>query len=93
MKLKLWENAKRLKVGLMSMGIEVEDTNVPIVAWTMNSKAEMQKLQSDLMKKNIVIQYIQYVGAGTNGALRIVVFSSHTSEQIDNLIYELKKIV
>ncbi len=93
MKLKLWENANRLKTGLKNIGIEVEDTNVPIAAWTMNSKAEMQKLQSDLMKKNIVIQYIQYVGAGTNGALRIVVFSSHTSEQIDNLIYELKKIV
>jgi len=92
-RLKLWENAKRLKTGLRNLGIEVEETNVPIVAWTMNGKTEMQKLQNELMKKSIVIQYIQYVGAGENGVLRIVVFSSHTSEQIDNLIYELKKII
>ncbi|MFA5803301.1 MAG: pyridoxal phosphate-dependent aminotransferase family protein [Melioribacteraceae bacterium] len=93
MKLKLWENAKRLKTGLRNLGIEAEDTNVPISAWTMNSKLEMLKLQNELMKKNIVIQYIQYIGTGEKGALRIVVFSSHTSEQIDNLIYELKKII
>lgn len=93
MKFKLWENAKRLKTGLKNMGIEVEDTNVPIAAWTMNSKSEMQKLQRDLIKKNIVIQYMQYIGAGTDGALRIVVFSSHTADQIDNLIYELKRIL
>ncbi len=93
MKFKLWENAKRLKTGLKNLGVDVEDTNVPIAAWTMNSKSEMQKLQNELMKKNIVIQYIQYIGAGEKGALRIVVFSSHTSGQIDNLIYELKKII
>lgn len=93
LRLKLWNNAKRLKTGLRNLGIEVEDTNVPIVAWTMNDKSEMQKLQKELMRKNIVIQYIQYVGAGEKGALRIVVFSSHTSEQIDNLIFELKKII
>ena len=93
LRLKLWDNAKRLKTGLKNIGIEVEDTNVPVAAWTMNSKSEMQKLQTDLMKKNIVIQCIQYIGAGANGALRIVVFSTHTFEQIDNLIYELKKII
>jgi 7-keto-8-aminopelargonate synthetase-like enzyme len=93
MRLKLWENAARLKTGLRNLGIEVEDSNVPIAAWAMNSKSEMQKLQKELMKKNFVIQYIQYIGTGEKGALRIVVFSSHTFEQIDNLIYELKKII
>ncbi|MBI5730782.1 MAG: aminotransferase class I/II-fold pyridoxal phosphate-dependent enzyme [Ignavibacteriales bacterium] len=93
MKLKLWENAKRLKTGLKNLGIEVEDSNVPIAAWAMNSKSEMQKLQNELMKKNFVIQYIKYIGTGEKGALRIVVFSTHTFEQIDNLIYELKKII
>ena len=93
MRFKLWANAKRLKNGLKSIGIEADDTNVPIAAWSMKSRSEMEKLQNDLMKKNIVIQYIQYIGSGTDGALRIVVFSSHTHEQIDNLLYELKKII
>ena len=93
LRLKLWENAKRLKTGLREIGIEVENTNVPIVAWTMSSKSDMQRIQKELMKRNIIIQYIQYIGAGENGALRIVAFSSHTSEQIDNLLHGLKKII
>ncbi|MBA4405918.1 hypothetical protein C0389_01455 [bacterium] len=93
MRIKLWENAVRLKNGLRNLGIEVEDTNVPIVAWTMNTKLEMQKFQHELMKQNIVIQYMQYVGAEEKGALRIVVFSTHTNNQIEKLIYELNKIL
>ncbi len=93
LKQKLWENAGRLKCGLRNIGIETDNNNVPICAWTMNSKIEMQKLQQELMKKDIVIQYINYVGSGKQGALRIVVFSSHTNEQIDNLLSELKKII
>ncbi|OGU69029.1 MAG: hypothetical protein A2499_08805 [Stygiobacter sp. RIFOXYC12_FULL_38_8] len=92
-RIKLWENAKRLKAGLRQLGIEADETHVPIAAWTMKSKSEMEKLQKELLKKNIVIQFIQYVGAGDSGALRIVVFSTHTAEQIDNLISELKRII
>lgn len=92
-RIRLWENAGRLKAGLRQIGIETDDTTVPIAAWTLKNKSEMEKLQKDLLKKNIVIQFIQYVGAGDSGALRIVVFSSHTNEQIDYLLDELKRIV
>ena len=92
-RIKLWENAKRLKAGLRQIGIEADESHVPIAAWALKSKSEMETLQQELLKKNIVIQFIQYVGAGDSGALRIVVFSTHTPEQIDNLIYELKRII
>lgn len=93
LRIKLWENAGRLKAGLHKIGIETDDTNVPIAAWTLKTKFEMEKLQQELLKKNIVIQFIQYVGAGDSGALRVVVFSTHTNEQIDNLLDELKRII
>ena len=93
MRIRLWENARRLKLGLKKLGIEIDDTNVPVVAWTMKSIGEMENVQSDLMKKNISIQLINYIGAGETGALRIVVFSSHTNEQIDGLLYELGKVL
>ncbi|PKL82265.1 MAG: hypothetical protein CVV24_11040 [Ignavibacteriae bacterium HGW-Ignavibacteriae-3] len=93
MRSKLRDNAKRLKTGLTNIGVKVEQSDVPIAAWTMNNKMVMQKLQNKLMEKNIVIQFIQYVGAGEKGALRIVVFSSHTNDQIDYLVDELKKII
>lgn len=93
LKIQLWQNAHRLKNGLRNIGIDVTNSNVPIVAWKLNNKLDMEKLHKELMKKGILIQFINYVGSGNNGALRIVVFSTHSNEQIDNLIYELKKII
>lgn len=89
----LWANAEKLKTGLQTIGLSTNKSIVPIAAWTMKSKSEMEKLQKELMKKEILIQFIQYVGAGDSGALRIVVFSTHTNDQIDNLIDELRKII
>ena len=54
---------------------------------------EMKKVQHELFNRGLAIQYMQYVGAGTEGVLRVVVFSTHTSEQIDRLLFELEKIV
>jgi 7-keto-8-aminopelargonate synthetase-like enzyme len=93
MRTKLWLNANRLKSGLAQIGIKTDDTSVPIAAWKMKSVAEMQKIYNELKKKDIIIQLINYVGAGDGGALRIVVFSTHTNEQIDNLVCELKRIL
>lgn len=90
---KLWANSKRLKNGLQSIGIITNETIVPIAAWAMKSKNEMEKLRKELMKRNILIQFVNYIGSGNLGVLRVVVFSSHTSEQIDNLIFELNKII
>lgn len=93
MRTKLWLNANRLKTGLADLGIYTDNTSVPIAAWKMKSLAEMQKIQSELKKKDIIIQLINYIGAGDGGALRTVVFSTHSNEQIDNLINELKRIL
>ncbi len=45
------------------------------------------------MQRGIAIQRIRYVGAGSEGALRVVVFSTHTPEQINRLLEELGKLV
>jgi 7-keto-8-aminopelargonate synthetase-like enzyme len=51
----------------------------------------MAELQQNLLKEEIFIQYTKYQGAGSEGVLRIVVFSTHSSHQIDRLIRTLKK--
>lgn len=89
----LWENAKYLKSELRKIGIETNETVVPIVSWSLKNKELMQKVHRELMEKGFLIQYINYMGSGENGALRIVVFSTHTKEQIKNLIYELNRIL
>ncbi|MCX7876069.1 MAG: pyridoxal phosphate-dependent aminotransferase family protein [Melioribacteraceae bacterium] len=93
LKNKLWENAKYLKSKISELGIEVKINHVPIVAWNMKSKKELTKIQDYLIENKIILQSSNYIGAGENGVLRIVVFSTHTKEQIDYLIYTLKKII
>ena len=92
-KIKLWENAHRLKNGLRKLGFETNDSYMPVAAWKLNSSAEMKRVQQELFNRGIAIQYIQYVGTGTEGVLRAVVFSTHTSEQIDSLMFELGRLV
>lgn len=93
LRIRLKENVKRLKTGLKNLRIEVEETTVPIAAWTMKNKSDMISIRKELMKKNILIQHLNYIGAEEDGALRIVVFSTHSAEQIDNLLSELKAIM
>lgn len=89
----LWSNARRLKAGLRQMGFAVEDSPVPIAAWTLGSPEQMDRVQGELMRRGICIQRAHYPGGGAAGVLRAVVFSSHTAEQIDRLLAELSRLV
>jgi len=93
MRTKLLENARRLKAGLRGLGLPVEDTSFPVAAWKLKSVAEMDRVHQGLIDRGIMIQRISYVGTGAEGVLRAVVFSTHTNEQIDRLIAELKTLV
>jgi len=93
MRQKLWQNARRLKSGLKKIGFETEDTSVPIAAWTLKNEDEMKRVQCQLMDRGISIQFTHYIGAGPNGVLRAVVFSTHTEAQIDHLLSELNKLI
>jgi len=91
MRLQLWKNARSLKAGLESLKIPTDNTMLPIVAFTSGNSAQMEEIQHKLFEEGIFIQYARYHGAGSEGVLRIVVFSNHTKDQIDTLINSLKK--
>ncbi|MEW5844596.1 MAG: pyridoxal phosphate-dependent aminotransferase family protein [Bacteroidota bacterium] len=90
---RLYSNAKLLKDGLKQIGIEVEDSVVPIAAWSFGNRNEMQKFVYELFKSGYIVQLINYVGSGEDGAVRIVVFETHTQEQIKGLLEQIKKII
>ena len=90
---RLWDNATYLKKGMKDMGIPVADNYLPIVTFVTGNSGEMEKIQQRLMEKGIYIQFVKYVGAGSDGVLRMVVTSSHTKEQIDFLISSLRKLL
>jgi 7-keto-8-aminopelargonate synthetase-like enzyme len=89
----LWRNARQLKAGLKKMGFDQDDSPVPVAAWTLKSGEEMDRVHQKLMERGIAIQRTRYVGAGPNGALRAVVFATHTPEQINHLLGEMKTLV
>ncbi len=90
---KLWDNAKRLKNGIRAMGFAVNNTNVPVVSIALKKAEDMERVHEELTKRGIIIQLSHYVGAGAAGVLRMVAFSTHTNEQIDRLLGELKSLV
>jgi 8-amino-7-oxononanoate synthase len=90
---RLRRNVAAVKAGIRSLGIEVEDTPVPIVAWSMRSEKEMRALQKRLLGLGIAIAYLKYVGAPPAGVLRISVFSTHTGTQIRRLLDGLARVL
>jgi len=92
-RIRLWSNARMLKAGLRQMGLAVDDSPVPIAAWTLQSAQQMDRVHQELMRRGICIQRAHYVGGGPAGVLRVVVFSSHTTEQIDRLLSELGRLL
>jgi len=89
----LRENARRLKAGIKRMGFPVQDTDVPVVAFALKTAADMERVHAALMDRGVCIQLSHYVGAGPAGVLRIVVFSTHTGDQIDRLLRTLQALV
>jgi len=94
MRTRLWANVAALKDGLRRMGLEVDDTPVPIVCLTIGDAENMQRIQRELMGRGIVIAYLAaYAGLGPQGALRLAVFSTHTGEMIGQLLDEFGRLV
>ncbi|MEA1876843.1 MAG: pyridoxal phosphate-dependent aminotransferase family protein [Bacteroidota bacterium] len=89
MREKLWENARYLKEGLKAIGIETDDNSMPVVAFAPGNVETMTSIHKALMDEGIYIQFAKYRGSGDDGVLRIVVFSTHTKDQIDYLTNKL----
>ncbi len=89
-RIQLWANARYLKSQLNNIGIKIEINDIPIAAFKIKNARYMQNIQQQMMTHGVYIQYLNYVGAGNEGVLRIVVFSTHTKSQIDHLIQVLQ---
>jgi 8-amino-7-oxononanoate synthase len=89
----LRRNAARLKSGLRALGLPVDDSPVPIAAWTLAPASEMTRVQKALFERGIALARLDYAGAPPGGVLRATVFSTHTADQIDRLLEELRRVL
>ena len=91
---RLRQNVARLKSGLRGIGVTVDDSPVPIAILTLGSSRNMRGIQKRLSQRGVLISYLpRYAGLGSEGALRIAVFATHTPEMIDGLIETLTAVV
>ncbi len=86
------QNARNLKQKLRTLGLDVDDSPVPIVSLVLGDAQNMQRIQQNLADAGILIAYAgQYSGLGECGALRIAVFATHTDEMIHTLAESIGK--
>lgn len=86
-------NALHLKTGLRALGLPVDDSPVPIAAWSLSPESEMKRVQDALLERGIAVARLSYAGAPAGGILRATVFSTHTPAHIDRLLGALKRVL
>ena len=91
---KLQENVNLLRLGLRSIGLDVGESPLPMVILTLGSSGNMRRIQKELSESGILVSYLpRNVGLGSQGALRIAVFSTHTPQMIQELVDSLRVTV
>jgi 8-amino-7-oxononanoate synthase len=90
---RLWANVRMLKDGLRGLGIEMNDTEVPIVTFALGPAGATQRVHRALLERGIFVFLSRYIGAPEGGALRHAVFASHTPEHIRCLLDALKELL
>ena len=88
---RLQDNINLLRLGLRSIGFQVGESPLPMVILTLGSSGNMRRIQRDLSESGILVSYLpRNVGLGSQGALRIAVFATHTPQMIQELVDSLK---
>lgn len=91
---RLRQNVHALRTGLRNLGLETDDSPVPIICLTLGTSENMQRIQQALMREGILIAYRKtYSGLGPEGALRIAVSSAHTGAMIETLIEAMTRAI
>ena len=79
---------------LGELGLDVDDSPVPIISLGLGNAENMQRIQRKLAARGIMIVYrATYSGLGPEGAVRLAVFATHTDEMIQRLLDELKRLL
>lgn len=93
LKIKLTKNTRYLKQEFQKLGFPVIENDFPVISFSLENEDKNRKLLQYLLDNKIAIQYLSYPGSGNNSVLRLVVFSSHTINDIDYLISKIKLFI
>lgn len=90
----LQANALRLRSRLRGLGLDCDEFPSPIICLKLGARDNMRRIHRELMERGIAIGYFAaYSGSGSEGALRIAVFATHTEAMLDRLADELAAVL
>lgn len=91
---RLWNNVRTVKSGLRALGFDVEPTPVPVIALSIGTADNMQRIHRQLRDLGILVPYMPtYAGLGPAGALRLAVFATHTEAMLAQLLDTLGRVL
>jgi 8-amino-7-oxononanoate synthase len=91
---RLSENVCCLRAGLRRLGLTINDSPVPIIELKIGVAGNMQRIQAGLQERGIIVAYrgARFV-AGSEGAIRVAVFATHTQEMIAEFLDALRTLI
>jgi 8-amino-7-oxononanoate synthase len=91
----LWDNVGYAKSAFRKLGFNLPDTPVPILCLSAKG-IDLGFIQQRLYEEGIAVFFVpggSYSSVPETGAIRVAIFSSHTIEQIDRLVHEIKGLL
>ena len=84
---RLTSNVRQARKGLSSLGWQLPDTPVPILCLDWRQGISLERIKQALFENSIAVELVRsYTSTPAGGALRIAIFATHSSEQIERLI-------
>ena len=84
---RLRENTAMARRGFVRLGWKLEDTPVPVICLPARDGTQLQQIKNRLFEDGIAVSYVRsYTSTPAGGALRVAVFATHTTEQIEHLL-------
>ncbi len=94
LRLRLRANVARARAGIRTLGWELDDTPVPILCLRARPGLDLGAIKNRLFERDICVAHVTgYSSTPQGGALRIAIFATHTAEQIDRLVEELRQVI
>ncbi|MPM99667.1 hypothetical protein SDC9_146860 [bioreactor metagenome] len=88
----LHQNVSHLRAGLRQLGWEVAESPSPVMCLQGSGKMNLLQVRDRLFAQGIAVEYVtSYPSAPPGGGLRLAVFATHTTVQIERLLKGLRE--
>jgi len=92
----LWDNVFYAKDAFRKLGFDdIPDNPIPIICLS-SKDVDLEGLQRQLFKRGIAVFYVpggSYSSVPEAGAIRVAIFATHSKDQIDHLVKEMKRLL